>query len=541
MKEPVPHRRKRLVVAAYVVVFWLLLPGVLLIPHVASVCSARIVLPLPAAWWFALVFAVPGVYLIIASSLNFVTAGRGYPISHLPPVRLVTNGPHAWMRHPIYCGYVLLWIGIAFALRSVSILVVTVPVLAASVAVYIAVEERVLLRRFGAMYAQYRRDVPATLLSGRPLLLAAAWLTAKLLFRFRVEGAGNRPAGGGYFVIAPHNNYLDPGFVALAAGLPIHFLTTHDMYRTRLLGEVFRRMGAIRVDRYRGAPGSLRKALRIVSRGGSVGCFPEGGRSWYGEGGVPHGLARLLAKRRIPVLPIQVRGGYQAWPRWNGLRRIRVTAHVLPPRVLTTPAELARTMASLRRRTFVTAPERATDASGLERILYLCIYCRAIGTIAPRGAHLVCRACGHRLTLTRRFALRDGETMLSLSDWHDQAVHVLTRRFEPVCCQTHWHTETGLERNDRIHGPATLCGGLAGVEAHSGSRRLSVAYSRVDAVLIRGRSTLQLLCNGSLETFRCTDERALLMQEWVRLRAFGDVFVRKRNDRVLVVGRDVFG
>ena len=75
------------------------------------------------------------------------------------PDRLVTDGPYAWSRHPMYVAWSILHLGLALVLRSPSALL-TWPISAALLHREILDEERALAVRFGAAYEEYARSVP---------------------------------------------------------------------------------------------------------------------------------------------------------------------------------------------------------------------------------------------------------------------------------------------------------------------------------------------------------------------------------------------
>lgn len=76
---------------------------------------------------------------------------------------LVTRGPYALVRHPMYLGIVLFHAGATLALESPLLLAATGLVVVPYTALRIAAEERVLCDAFGDEYARYQRRV-------RPLL-----------------------------------------------------------------------------------------------------------------------------------------------------------------------------------------------------------------------------------------------------------------------------------------------------------------------------------------------------------------------------------
>jgi len=72
---------------------------------------------------------------------------------------LMTNGPYAWVRHPIYTGLLLALAGTAIAIGQVrAALGFVIAVLA--ILQKTRIEERVMLEQFGDVYRAYRARVP---------------------------------------------------------------------------------------------------------------------------------------------------------------------------------------------------------------------------------------------------------------------------------------------------------------------------------------------------------------------------------------------
>lgn len=74
------------------------------------------------------------------------------------PTALVTGGPYAFSRNPMYVGWTALYLGIAVVVNTVYLFVLLPLVLAACHRV-VRREERSLEREFGDEYCAYRRKV----------------------------------------------------------------------------------------------------------------------------------------------------------------------------------------------------------------------------------------------------------------------------------------------------------------------------------------------------------------------------------------------
>lgn len=74
--------------------------------------------------------------------------------------RLITIGPYAWLRHPIYSGLLLAMLGTAIAGNQVR-MYIAVPVAFCAFWYKSRLEERLLLQAMGARYQQYQQRTRA--------------------------------------------------------------------------------------------------------------------------------------------------------------------------------------------------------------------------------------------------------------------------------------------------------------------------------------------------------------------------------------------
>ncbi|HEY2712877.1 MAG TPA: isoprenylcysteine carboxylmethyltransferase family protein [Chthoniobacterales bacterium] len=80
---------------------------------------------------------------------------------------LVTAGPFAWIRHPIYTALFLMMIALAIGLGHVARLFIAVPLYALGTAFRVRIEERLLRTAFSSAYEEYanrvKRFIPGVL------------------------------------------------------------------------------------------------------------------------------------------------------------------------------------------------------------------------------------------------------------------------------------------------------------------------------------------------------------------------------------------
>ena len=101
--------------------------------------------------------AVLGVGVLVWSMTFLMSHGRGLPISHLPPTKLVARGPYAFVQHPIYVGYTIAFSGVGLASLSLGRGLASAALLTLGWVLYTRLlEEPALRRRFGDDHRSYQ-------------------------------------------------------------------------------------------------------------------------------------------------------------------------------------------------------------------------------------------------------------------------------------------------------------------------------------------------------------------------------------------------
>lgn len=73
--------------------------------------------------------------------------------------QLVERGPFRFVRHPMYTGLILVYLGIGWAVQSWAAVLFTLPLTAIFGAYRIPIEERALISEFGEQYISYSKRV----------------------------------------------------------------------------------------------------------------------------------------------------------------------------------------------------------------------------------------------------------------------------------------------------------------------------------------------------------------------------------------------
>lgn len=145
----------------------------------------------------------------------------------------------------------------------------------------------------------------------RPLV----WLAARVYFGVRFEGVDHVPLDGPLVITPNHVTYADPPLVSIPVRRPIHYMAMRPLFEVPGLGWLIRWAGAFPVEIETSDPRATRGAVRLLQAGAALMIFPEGGRSTDGRlQPFKPGAFRLACSLAVPVLPVTIVGGHEAWP-----------------------------------------------------------------------------------------------------------------------------------------------------------------------------------------------------------------------------------
>ncbi len=159
------------------------------------------------------------------------------------------------------------------------------------------------------------RQLELLAVSSAVVALAAVWIApehlmvlvfrgvARVLYRLRLQGAENLPAGGA-LVVSNHISYVDALLLQVAFPRKLWFFSVHGRRRRGLPLWFHRISGVIPLSAAR-ATGGLRLAIRKMKEGELVCVFPEGQVSRTGAlMEIRNGFETLAKRAEVPVVPV---------------------------------------------------------------------------------------------------------------------------------------------------------------------------------------------------------------------------------------------
>ena len=150
----------------------------------------------------------------------------------------------------------------------------------------------------------------------------------RLIFRSRVRGSWRhepKRKDGPYIVCANHQSVVDPVLICAAMHRQQpHFMAKAELFRVPVMGRLVRWLGAYPVARDKNDVGAVKKTIRLLESGRSVGMFPQGTRCAgrdLRECPVKAGAAMIAAHTGAQILPVYL--GMKDHT-WKFFRRVRV-------------------------------------------------------------------------------------------------------------------------------------------------------------------------------------------------------------------------
>jgi protein-S-isoprenylcysteine O-methyltransferase Ste14 len=97
--------------------------------------------------------------VVIGILISVWAASAAGEINIASPNRLITTGPYAYSRNPMYVGWTLIFLGAIFIFNALCSFGLLVIVLVYTHFFIIAPEEKFLKKKFGTQFAEYQKNV----------------------------------------------------------------------------------------------------------------------------------------------------------------------------------------------------------------------------------------------------------------------------------------------------------------------------------------------------------------------------------------------
>jgi DNA-directed RNA polymerase subunit RPC12/RpoP len=245
----------------------------------------------------------------------------------------------------------------------------------------------------------------------------------------------------------------------------MNYIAAYNFYRDPVLKFLLGLMGVISKNQFTRDNKAILKTRYGIGAGRIVAIFPHGCLSNEGRPGgfAAPSIAKLIKTFKIPVVTVQINGGYLTRPRWTKrTRRGHIDATVTR---LFTGEELGTLSEEVIYRRLIDAITfddyrwqrdhnvtfRGSHlAEGAELVLYKCPRCKAEFNLRSRGNRLFCLGCDNEAIMNSKLFFEPGKSDSIVYDgfdnWYDfQQESLLTEIHDPDFIIT---TGTSLQWNE---------------------------------------------------------------------------------------------
>ncbi|MDD4002779.1 MAG: lysophospholipid acyltransferase family protein [Clostridia bacterium] len=111
----------------------------------------------------------------------------------------------------------------------------------------------------------------------------------------------------GCIIVSNHYSGWDIPIIYKAIPYKMNILGKKEVVNLKILGKLFKKLGAIPVDRENVKPSTIREVIAVLKKGNKIVVFPEGTRKKpKGEkiGKIKHGASLFALSTNVPVIPV---------------------------------------------------------------------------------------------------------------------------------------------------------------------------------------------------------------------------------------------
>jgi cytidylate kinase len=155
--------------------------------------------------------------------------------------------------------------------------------------------------------------------SGANFVYKCMWLFSylwyKVFYKIEVKGLENYPEGS--LIVAPnHSSFLDPPAIGIACPSEVHCLAKVYLFKNKIMKWLLPKINTHPVSGDASDLSVLKMTSDLLFRGKQVIIFPEGTRSSDNQIlPLKRGVALLASNAKCKVIPVSIKGAYEAWPK----------------------------------------------------------------------------------------------------------------------------------------------------------------------------------------------------------------------------------
>jgi len=239
----------------------------------------------------------------------------------------------------------------------------------------------------------------------RIIFIPALFLLYRFLFEQKTSKGIKRPC----LYLANHQTSFDQFAAGMGFKFAINYVATDTIFRHGLLSKLMVLLtNPIPFSKGSSDLAAVKNMISVIKDGGCVGMFPSGNKSFYGEESfIVPGIGKLAKKLNVPVVLVQIRGGFFTKARWmikpsKGKMRAAVVRVIQKEELQTMSAdEVDKAIFEVLNFNDFEYNKKAQipfhgkrKAEYLESVLFYCPECESLKDLYSKGCEFYCKNCG---------------------------------------------------------------------------------------------------------------------------------------------------
>jgi len=242
------------------------------------------------------------------------------------------------------------------------------------------------------------------------ILIPIIYIKYRFRFDYKTGKGIKRPC----LILSNHQTSFDQFAVGVGFKFGINYIASDSIFRHGFISWLMIILSRpIPFSKGSADASAIFKMFSVIKQGGSVGMFVSGNRSFFGEEcTIKPGVGKLAKKIGVPIVLVQMRGGYNTKPRWKskpnkGKMSASVTRVISEEELKTLSADQLENIIKdeLYFNEFEwNAKEKIVfrgkqKAEFLERVLFYCPECKSFNCLGSKGNEFFCLLCKMRVQI----------------------------------------------------------------------------------------------------------------------------------------------
>lgn len=141
------------------------------------------------------------------------------------------------------------------------------------------------------------------------ILFIIAYIPILLLFPVKKVGKKHlkQLKGKNYIIACNHMTNNDAPVLDIRFAKKHYFLAKKELFKNKIQSAFIKSLGAVKVDRQKVEPSSIKEVLRLIGKNKRVCIFPQGTRAktpYIEDGSAKEGVAMFAIRTNTPVVPM---------------------------------------------------------------------------------------------------------------------------------------------------------------------------------------------------------------------------------------------